>query len=195
MAATTTPLALPSAGGERPRHVLSLATLFVGAGVLVAYAALVGTYVLLRPEKGFPPEGVELDQYLGNMLLITMALAAFTVEWGYASVRRGLVRQASTALGVTVGLGVSFLALLAHTFTQAGYGPASHPYGTVVSAMALGCAVLVALATAFTALTLFRVRGSQVSAAEPEQARATAWFWHATVVATVATWYTVVVLK
>jgi heme/copper-type cytochrome/quinol oxidase subunit 3 len=121
MAATTTPvLALPSAGGSQPRHVLSLATLFGSAAIVVYYAALVGAYVLLRPAEDFPPDGVQLDQYLGNMLLITAALAAFTVEWGYASVRRGLTRQASTALAVTVGLGVAFLALLAHTFTQAG---------------------------------------------------------------------------
>lgn len=196
MAAPTSPtLALPSAGGEQPRHILSLATLFVSAAVVMYYAALAGAYVLLRPERDFPPEGTQLDQYLGNMLLITVLLGAFTVEWGYASVRRSVSRQANTAFAITAGLGVSFLALLAHTFTQADYGPASHLYGTVVSAMAIGCGLLVALASAFVVLTLFRVMGSQVSAAEPTQARAAAWFWHATAVATVVTWYTVVVLK
>lgn len=198
MAAPATPatLALPAAGGDRPRHVLSLATLFLAGGVLMFYAALVGAYVHLRGHVDpWPPEGTQLDQYLGNMLVVTMLLSAVTVEWGYAAVRRGVRRQASAGYGTTIGLGLAFLVLLWHTASHAGYGATTHAYGTVVAAMAVVCGILVALGVAFVALTLFRAAGSQVSAAEPGQARATAWYWHVTVVASVAVWYTVVVLK
>ncbi len=198
MAATTMPThALPPGGGsDRPRDILTLTSLLVGAGGLMFFAALVGAYVHLRSRiEGFHPEEAHLDQYLGNMLVITLLLGAVTAEWGRSAVSRGIRQQALSAYGITVGLGLSFLFLLWHAGAQAGYGPAGHPYGLVVSTMAIALGVLVAVGVGFAALTLFRVAGGQVSAAEPDQARAAAWYWHFTAVATVATWYTVVVLK
>jgi heme/copper-type cytochrome/quinol oxidase subunit 3 len=195
MAATQSPtLALPSAGGERPRNVLTLASLLLGAGGLMFQAALIGAYVHLRGRiDHWPPEEAHL--YLGNMLVITILLSAVTVEWGHAAVRRNLVRQASAAYGITAGFGVAFLTLLSHTMDRAGYGAAADEYATVVSALAFVLGILVVVAIGAVLLTLFRVRGGQVTAADPDQARAVAWYWHFTVVAAVATWYTVVVLK
>lgn len=194
MAAPT--LALPSAGGERPRNVLTLASVLVGVGVLMFYVALLGAYVHLRGRiEEWPPEAAHLDQYLGNMLVITMLLSAVTVEWGHSAVRRDLARQASAAYGITVGFGVAFLALLSHTVDSMGVGIAADEYTTVVGAMAFVLTALVALGIGVVLLTLFRVRGGQVTAADPDQARATSLYWHFVVVATVATWYAVVVLK
>lgn len=197
MAATQSPtLALPSAGGERPRNVLTLASLLLGAGGLMFQAALIGAYVHLRGRiEAWPPEEAHLDQYLGNMLVITILLSAVTVEWGHSAVRRNLPRQASAAYGITAGFGVAFLTLLSHTMDSAGYAAAADEYATVVSALAFVLGILVAVGIGAVVLTLFRVRGGQVSAADPDQARAVAWYWHLTVVAAVATWYTVVFLK
>lgn len=197
MAVPTTPThALPVGGSERPRNILTLTTLLVGSGGLLFYAALIGAYLHLRRSVGeFPPEDAHLDQYLGNMLAITLLLATVTAEWGHSAVRRGVGRQATSAFGITVGLGSAFLFLLWHTGVEAGYGPAGHEYGLVVTTMAVALGVLVAIGIGFAALTLFRVVGGQVSAAEPDQARAAAWYWHFTAVAAVLTWYTVVVLK
>ena len=193
---TSSTLALPSGGAERPRDILTLTSLLVGAGGLLFYAALVGAYLHLRNRIGeFVPEDAHIDQYRGNMLVITLLLAAVTVEWGHSAVKRGVKRQATSAYGMTLGLGAAFLFLLWHTGVEAGYGPASHEYGLVVTTMAVVLAVLVAIGIGFAALTLFRAAGGQVSAAEPDQARAAAWYWHFTVVAAVLTWYTVVVLK
>jgi heme/copper-type cytochrome/quinol oxidase subunit 3 len=197
MAVPTMPThALPAGGGERPRNILTLTSLLVGAGGIMFFAALMGAYVHLRSRiEEFHPEEAHLDQYLGNMLVITLLLATVTAEWGHAAVRRGVKRQATTAFGITIGLGAAFLFLLWHTGVQAGYGPASHEYGLVVSTMAIALGVLVGLGVGFAALTLFRVAGGQVSAVEPDQARAAAWYWHFTAVASVIVWYTVVVLK
>lgn len=196
MAATSPTLALPSAGGERPRHVLTLASVLLGAGGLMFYAALLGAYVHLRGRvEEWPPEAAHVDQYLGNMLVITILLSAVTVEWGHSAVRRNLPRQASAAYGITAGFGVAFLALLSHTLDTVGVAAAADEYTTVVTALASVLAVLVALGIGFVLLTLFRVRGGQVSASDPDQARAASWYWHFTVTAAVATWYAVVVLK
>ena len=190
------PLALPSAGSARPRGILPLASLLVGAGGLMLFGTLIGTYVLLRSRlTPYPPEDATLDQYLGNMLVITMLLSSLTVEWGVAAVRRGIGKQAAAGFGITIGFGLAFLNLLAFATDHADYGASTHPYGTVVSAMVIALGIAVAIGIAFTVLTLFRVAGAQVSAADPDQARALGWYWQFTVVATVAVWYTVVILK
>lgn len=199
MAATTTAgatRALPSAGGERPRNILTVTALLLGAGGLMYFGALIGAYVLLRSRlEPFPPEGASLDNYLGNMLAITIALSAVTVEWGSSAVRRGLRGQAVTAYAITAGLGLAFVNLLWFTATHADYGAGTHPYGTVVTAMALSIGVLVGIGVAYAALTAFRVAGEQVSAIDTDQARSLGWYWQFTVVASLAVWYTVVVLK
>lgn len=196
MATAPPTLALPSAGGDRPRNVLPLAALLGGAGLLMLFGSLVAAYVHLRGKvHPFLPEDFTLDQYLGNMMAITAVLSAFTAEWGAGSVKRGLPAQAKTAYAITIAFGLALLNLLWFTAGKVGLGVASGPYGVVVSALALLLGVAVIVGIGFATFTVFRVSGGQVSAAEPEQARAASWYWHFTVVAAVAVWYTVVVLK
>jgi heme/copper-type cytochrome/quinol oxidase subunit 3 len=198
MTAVTGPtLALPSAGGGRARSVQSTTALLASAGGLMFFGALLGTYLHLRAHAvgPWPPKDAKLDNYLGNMLVITMLLSSVTVEWGAAAVRRGLPRQATAAYGITIGFAVAFLNLLSFAASKAGYGIAADPYATVVGAMAVVLGILVLVGVGFAALTLFRVVGSQVSAAEPDQARALGWYWQFTVVASVAVWFAVVILE
>jgi heme/copper-type cytochrome/quinol oxidase subunit 3 len=198
MTATTagSQLALPSAGGERPRNVLTLTALLVDAAGIMLFAALVGSLVHVRHFGGpFPPKGVKIDRYLGNIVVITMLMAAVTIEWAYNAVRRDQRRQASAALGITIGLGLAVLNLLSWGAGRASFGPGTSPYGTLVTALVLLLGLVVGLGIGFNTFTLFRVAGSQVSAAEPDQLRAAAWYWHFTVLAAVAVWYAVVILR
>jgi cytochrome c oxidase subunit 3 len=187
---------LPSAGGEQPRNVLTMGVLFLTAAGTMLFGTLVGVYLhLRRVSDPWPPEGVNLDLYLGNLLMITMVLSAVTVEWACFAMRRDERRQASAALGVTIGLGVAFLNLLSYTADRLPFNAASHPYGLVVAAMVVILGIAVGLGVAFVTLTLLRVSGRQISAFEPSQVRATACYWHFTVAASAAVWYTVAVLK
>jgi len=194
---TTTPVAaLPSAGGEEPRNVMPMGVLLLCAGGTMFFGALVAAYLHLRNVTApWPPEGIRLDLYLGNLLVITMGLSAVTAEWACLAVRRGDRRQASAALGVTIGLGVAFLNLLSYTADQVPFDAASHPYGLVVTAMVMLLGIAVGIGVVFVTLTLLRVSGRQISASDPSQVRATACYWHFTVAASIAVWYTVAVLK
>lgn len=196
-ATTASPqLALPSAGGARPRNVLTLTALLVDAAGIMLFAALVGALVHVRHYAGpFPPKGVTIDRYLGNLVVITMLMGAVTIEWGYSAVRRDQRRQASTALGITIGLGLAVLNLLSWGAGRVNFGPGTSAYGTLVTALVLLLGLVIGLGVGFVTFTLFRVAGSQVSAAEPDQIRAAAWYWHFTVLAAVAVWYTVVILR
>jgi len=169
--------------------------LLAGSGTMF-FATLVGVYLHLRQvTKPWPPEGVKLDLYLGNLLIITMILSAVTVEWACYAMRRGERKQGSAALGVTLGLGVAFLNLLSYSADRVSFDAASHTYGLVVTAMVMLLGIAVGTGVAFVTLTLLRVSGRQLSATDSSQVRATACYWHFAVAASIAVWYTVAVLK
>lgn len=194
MADTT--LALPSAEPERARNVLTMGVLLLASSGTMLFGTLIAVYLHLRRLTGrWPPEGVSLDLYLGNMLMLTMVLSAVCVEWACYALRRGERRQAGAALGITMGLGLAFLNLLSYTAERAQFDAATHPYGLVVTAMVVLIGIAVGIGVSFVTLTLLRVAGRQLTAADPAQVRATACYWHFTVAACAAVWYTVVVLK
>ena len=190
-------LALPPAGGvRRDRHALSVGVLLLASGGLMLFGALIAAYLHLRVlTDRWPPRGVTIDQYLGNLTVITMLLAAVTVEWARHAVRRDERSQACAGLSVTVALGLAVLNLLSYSASRARFDAVTHPYGLVVTAMVMLLGIAVGIGVALATMTLFRVVGRQVTAAEPEQVRATAWYWHFCVAASIAVWYTVVVLK
>ncbi len=190
-------LALPAAGGgRRAGNALWVGVLLLASAGTMLFGALIATYLHLRVlTDRWPPRGVSIDQYLGNMAVITMLLAAVTVEWARHAVRRDDRSQACAGLSVTLALGLAVLNLLSYSAGRVRFDAVSHPYGLVVAAMVMLLGIAVGIGVALVTMTLFRVVGRQVSAAEPEQLRATACYWHFCVAASIAVWYTVVVLK
>ena len=189
-------LALPAAGGAKPRGVLTMAVLFVVCGGTMLFGALLAAYLHLRRlTDSFPPGDAEIDQYWGNLMAITMVLSSVTVEWGVAALRRGERKQSLAGFGITVGFGLAFLNLLSYASGKVEFDAVSHPYGTVVTALVMVLGIAAGIGVALTSLTLFRVAGRQLLVGGNEQPRATAIYWHFVVVASLAVWYTVIVLK
>ncbi len=190
-------LALPAAGGDRrSRRALSVGVLLLASGGAMLFGALIAAYLHLRVlTDRWPPRGVTIDQYLGNLAMITMLLAAVTVEWARYALRRGERQQTAAALGVTLALGLAVLNLLSYGAGRVRFDAVTHPYGLVVTAMVMLLGIIVGIGVALVTMTLFRVVGRQVSASQPEQLRVTACYWHFCVAASIAVWYTVVVLK
>lgn len=190
-------LALPPAGGRRrARNALSIGVLLLASGGIMLFGALAAVYLHLRTlTDGWPPRGVTIDQYLGNLTAITMLLGAVTVEWARHAVRRDDRSQACAGLGVTLALGLAVVNLLSYGAGRVRFDAVTHPYGLVTTAMVMLLGIAVGVGVALVTMTLFRVVGRQVTAAEPEQVRATASYWHFCVAASIVVWYTVVVLK
>jgi heme/copper-type cytochrome/quinol oxidase subunit 3 len=183
-AAPTTMLGLPAGDRDRPAHALTVATLMAGVAELSLVGALVAAYLnvrgLLSP---WPPKGVDLDNYLGTMLFITVSLSVVTAEWSVFALKRGNRRQALNATGITIGFGVAFVNLLWYTGTQFHFGPADGSYAVLAYALLIAVGVIAVVGMAFLLIALARTAGGQVTPRDPSLLRAAAWHWHVVVVA------------
>lgn len=189
-------LALPPAGGVRPRRIVTLAVLFLTTSGTMLFGTLIAAYLHLRRlDDPFPPTAAKIDQYWGNLMVVTMLMTAVTVEWGCAALRRGERKQALAGFGITLALGLAFLNLMSFAAGHVRFDAVSHPYGLLVTAMAMLLGIAVGIGVAFVSLTLFRIAGRQLLDPDADQPRAAAAYWHFTVLASVAVWYTVIVLK
>lgn len=183
-APTTTMLGLPPGGRGRPSNLLSLSTLLAGVAELMVIGGLVAAYLNVRGlALRWPPKGVDLDNYLGTTLTITVALSAITAEWAVYALRRGNRRQSLSALALTLALGAAFLNLLWYIGTQLGFGPADGSYALLVYALLIAVGIIAALGVAFLLVALARTLGDQVTPGDPAVTRAAAWHWHVVSVA------------
>jgi heme/copper-type cytochrome/quinol oxidase subunit 3 len=175
---TTPVLALPPAGHDRPRNLFNLALVLLGAASTMAVGALVAAYFNVRAAaEEWPPEGVELDNYLGTTLLRTMLLSSLVVEWAPSAVKRGVRRQAVAAQIFTIGFGLSFLVLAWYLVTRLEFGPGDHAFGAIFYALLVAGGINVALAVGVIAVTLARTLGRQITTGNHELLRAAAWYW------------------
>jgi heme/copper-type cytochrome/quinol oxidase subunit 3 len=160
------------------------------------FGALLAAYLHMRKiSHPFPAEGTKIDEYWGNIMAGTMLMSAFTVEWGVVALRRGERKQALAGFGLTVALGIAFLNLLSFAAGHVEFDAISNPYALVVTAMVMALGLVVGVGVAAASLTLFRVAGRQLLETDAEQPRATAIIWQFAVAASMAVWYTVIVLK
>jgi heme/copper-type cytochrome/quinol oxidase subunit 3 len=193
---TTAMAALPAAGGHRPRNLVATGTAVACAGGTMFLAGLFAAFIEIRAASPtWPAKGIKIDNYLGNMLVITMLLASLSAAWAVSAVKRNQRRQGAAAFAVTAGFGVAYLNLLSYSIIRQHVAMNSSAYAGLVGAMALVLAVLLLVGIAVVVLTAFRIMGEQVTAAEPDQARAAAFLWHFATLATIVVWYLVIVLK
>jgi cytochrome c oxidase subunit 3 len=173
-------LALPPAGRGKPTNLLSVATLLAGVAELMTIGALVAAYLNVRAlASQWPAKGVDLDNYLGTMLLVTIALSMITAEWAVYSLRHGNRRQALSGLAITIGMGAAFLNLLWYLGTQLHFGPADNSYAVLAYALLIAVGTIAALGIGFLLVALARTVGGQATAGEPAVVRAATWHWHA----------------
>jgi heme/copper-type cytochrome/quinol oxidase subunit 3 len=189
------PLALPSGRPARPRNLLNVATLVIVTGGTALFAALISAYAgLAHFAKVWPPHGVKVDDYVGNMLALTAIMSAITVEWAWYSIKRDDPAQATWGLVLTTGFGASFILLLWQLGRRAGFGPGTAkigPFAVVYFAMlgAIGLIALFGLVAVLMALA--RTIGRQFSSTNHEMLRATAWIWDFVVVCWIAIFATI----
>lgn len=140
-------------------HALTVAAYAAGGALLLASFAMLGAFYNLRHgTSAWPPKDVNFDEYLSAMLTATLLLSAGVVAWGSWASRVGNRRQAIASLLLTGGLGGAFLNLAWYTGTHAGFGPSSHPFGTVVITGLVVGSIAVVVGIGFLAATLLKAQ-------------------------------------
>ncbi|MGH9268051.1 MAG: cytochrome c oxidase subunit 3 [Acidimicrobiales bacterium] len=192
----STMLALPPAPGARTRTSMTLGSVLAGAAALGVVGALVAAYLALRgTTRPWPPEGATFDTYTLATITVTAVMAGFTIEWASSAVRSQYRGQVLSAFGLTLGLTAAFANLVWYLLSQLPFGPATHPYGTVVHAMLVAVLVYGLIGLGMVVLSGLRAVGNQLTPACMPLIRSAAWFWHATTLAWVVIWTVVFINK
>jgi cytochrome c oxidase subunit III len=127
-----------------------------------------------------PPEGAEPLEILPIALPITLVLlsSSVTMHWAVQSIRRGNPSGLRLWLGVTLALGILFLAGQAYDYTVLGFGISDGVFGTVFytltgfhGAHVFGGVVGLSILTA-------RAGQGQFSARNHLAVEAVSYYWH-----------------
>ena len=119
------------------------------ASELMFFGGLFAAYFTLRTAAAvWPPNDVELDLPLTAVATALLVLSSFSMRGGIVRLRDADLAGARLRLGITFGLGTSFLAIKGYELGAAGFGVSSHPYGSLFFTMlgAHGLHLLVGLA-------------------------------------------------
>jgi cytochrome c oxidase subunit I+III len=178
VSATDELLALPSGAPTDSPHKLTLGVLLTGCAAAAAFGGWLAAYLNVRALAAtWPPRGVELDNYLGVMLFVTLLMSSATAEWAPYAIKRGNQRHTLWALGVTIGFGLAFVNLAWYAGSQFGFGPADHVFGTLAWAGLVTAVVNAGLGIGFLLVALARTAGHQVVPGRHQLVRAAAWYW------------------
>ena len=124
MAAATSQLALPSGERDADSSVGTYGVLVLGLAALVGIVAMVGAWLTLRYDsKVWPAKGFVIQDYYGNVLAITIILAAGAAWWALFGVVKGERRQSAMALGLVIFLEGAFINLITYVLRSSTLSP------------------------------------------------------------------------
>ena len=108
--------------------------LFIASEVMF-FGGLFATYFNARasvaPEPWEPPPGGHLDIALAAVLTAILVSSSFTMQFGVWAIRRGDVGKLKMWTGITLVLGVLFLAGQLYDYNELGFGISDGVFGTV----------------------------------------------------------------
>lgn len=180
----------------RPR-VLLVGTLLAAAGLVMAFAGLIGAYVAVRAGTEAPwlPEGVTIPLAPPNMAAVTLLLSVVAVHWAVYAIRNDDRPNTYVALGLTMVLGLAYINSAIYLFTQMGASIAGSVAELLIYTISGAHIAAVVVAIVFVALMAFRTLGGQYSGRDSEGISAAAVLWDVTVAIYLVIWYAVYVTK
>jgi len=141
------------------------------------FGNLFWTYYYLRAKSPvWPPQGVELELPLIAVNTVILLSSSVVMQLAVTGARRGNRRATCRALVVTLLLGAVFLTIKGWEWTQVGFTPWDHAYGSIFFILTgfHGLHVLAGMAL-LAALTVRTVRASSVSSLPIEVG---GLYWH-----------------
>jgi cytochrome c oxidase subunit 3 len=132
---SATPAPRPAVRARRPDPLLFGTVAFL-ASELMFFGGLFAAYFTLRAVTAvWPPAGVELDALEPAIATAVLVVSSFTMQRGLARAREGDVDGMRRWVGLTVVLGVVFVASQVRTWFAADFGVSTNAYGTMFYGM------------------------------------------------------------
>jgi cytochrome c oxidase subunit 3 len=109
--------------------------LFVASEAMFFAAFFAAFFTIKDNEPAWPPPGIHLESRVATILTAILIVSSVTVQMALRSMRSGAGRRATLWLGITIALGVTFLALQLYDYSQLGFGLKDGPFGTLFYVM------------------------------------------------------------
>lgn len=126
-------VAVHPGGSGMPTALVGM-LLFIASEVMF-FGGLFATYFNARasvaPGAWHEPPGGHLDLPLAAVLTAILVASSFTMQFGVWAIRRGDTGKLKLWTGITLALGVIFLAGQIYDYSQLGFGIADGVFGTV----------------------------------------------------------------
>jgi cytochrome c oxidase subunit III len=167
---------------ERPSREMSgpvLGMVLFVASEAMFFAAFFGGYFTIRANaKVWPPPGIpHLKIDIASILTVILVLSSFMVQISLRSIRTGDQRRCVLFLGITIALGVTFLALQLYDYSQLGFGVKDGTFGTLFYVMTGIHMAHVFGGVVFLALVFGQARNGLLSPANHDPLAAGAIYW------------------
>ena len=191
--------AITSSAMTRPRRQL-VATGFAVAGGAMMIGSLLGFYLARRHASGIDPGNEWLAGHaVPNpqlvYALLTLLASVVTAHWALWSSRRRETGHAWLAMAVTLVLGLGFLNMAVYSLNRLELEIGSGEWANLAFATTGLALALVVIAMFYLGLMTLRSLGGSVGPVGSTPLGSAVFFWDFVVVAWIATWYVVYVVK
>jgi cytochrome c oxidase subunit III len=172
--------------------------LFIASEVMF-FGGLFATYFNARasvaPEPWEPPPGGELDMALAAVLTAILVSSSFTMQFGVWAIRRGDTGKLKMWTGITLLLGLLFLAGQLYDYSQLGFGIADGVFGTVFYTLTGFHGAHVFGGAVGLTIILARAMQGQFSGSNHVAVEAVSIYWHFVDVVWIAVFSTIYLLR
>jgi heme/copper-type cytochrome/quinol oxidase subunit 3 len=174
---STPQLALPSGERRADPSIAVYGILALSVAAMVVMGTLVGAYLSIRAGTAvFPPKGVVIQDYFGNMLAGTALIGGFAGWWALYAVRRDEPRQARLALALAAFMEVALINLMTYVMRSSALSPRTDAYSVISYAFNIAVIAIAGVGVGVALVAVFRVFGGQVTSRQPGVAWAAAWY-------------------
>jgi cytochrome c oxidase subunit 3 len=153
--------------------------LFV-AGESMFFAALFGAYFSIRTSASvWPPRSIGIPELpLPSVLTLILVSSSVVLQIGVAAVRSGRIRTFRNLLGLTILLGLVFLALQGYDYSRLTFGIRDGIYPSLFYVMTGLHMAHVAGGVVLLSLVMGQTMTGQISVVRHEPVEAATIYWH-----------------
>jgi cytochrome c oxidase subunit 3 len=191
-------LAVDHGGSGMPTALVGM-LLFIASEIMF-FGGLFATYFNARASVGpgawGPPEGAhELDLPLAAVLTAILVASSFTMQFGVWAIRRGDSGKLKLWTGITLALGVLFLAGQLYDYSQLGFGISDGVFGTTFYTLTGFHGAHVFGGAVGLTIVLARAMRGQFSARNHVAVEAVSMYWHFVDVVWIGVFTTIYLLR